>query len=196
MSILAKNNLLWNERIQRRFSNQIILGDEHFNKKGLKDNSFRQYMEYDVEDFFREHLTEAVESRMIELYRIRKDAGLSPKIYYFLNDLFSGNRMLILIKSIVEIPVILTAVFSGNYIKNYGITSDIQYMPDDLYWHNQNWHKENSGLGSITKDQLFEDIIDLLNKGYYIVKNNISLNLGNKLLKYSMAKKSLFIEVI
>lgn len=185
--LLTRDNALWTLRIQRRFS-KLLISDEHFKKKGLIDNKFKQYLEYHSEDFFRKHLAEPVTSEMVKSYM--NNNNMTEEVSDLLERLFGTGTSMVLIRSIIETPVKLVitidkCVKGKKQKKQYNITSNTQYK---RYPYSE-WYKQTcKQIEHLSDDQFLKDIINLLGSGYYIAKANISEKIGNRLLKSSLAE--------
>jgi hypothetical protein len=180
LSKLTRINCVWQERIKIRFQKSINLFGTH------DDEAFKQYVKSYNQEFFIKHLIEPITKEMIECVLIR---GSNSKHYKFIDSYFVKTQEIILIKSIIDAPIGLVININPLCKENnkyYKISSNKKY----LSMYNKFWYKiEGSQRETLDIDEVWNDIGNLLNQGYYIAKQTISKKIGDELLIKSFGIK-------
>jgi hypothetical protein len=197
-SILAKDNFLWKTRLINRFNKlySIFPVEGYTITEEITNNPFKIYTKYHIQDFLRENLTEPITANMIEI-AIKEMKGLdqegceislitNERSRVLISNIISSNRDISLIKFTPNKSIKLTAKNGNRQQKVYEVVGDIRFSCD-FYNYYKIKHKRKE---AITQIMMFNEIIQLLNRNYYIPKVEITECIANKILANGLANIS------
>lgn len=177
---VLRNDILWMHRIKKRFGviDETITG-----------NYFDKYTDLHIEDFIMKNI---VHTKFNDIRLILRSPNFPRNLEnLLLHQLMCGIDMICVSKQKPFKLAIRTLPTKGRGRKGkeqekyYCIIPNVSYRPE---WGGGHYNKIiGKNKESLLTKNVLSDIISLLIKGYFIVNNEIPINIGNKLIKTRLA---------